>query len=303
MSYNEEIYCGAIIKGDLRGAMEYISKFPEKIQLYARYCELFELEEYIKYDLDPRLDELLLAYQQYYREIFYLCGDKQLAAGKLRDRLLSGFGITDANVQLCDLEEKYLLPLFAEHGYQFLGGKTSGYYGPYVWRTTERVTYAVELPDGVESYTVKMLDRFVSLGWMDYLSFGMVGTGGWTDADGCINCVRSAWDLNGEAFRVSLLKHEAQHARDLRVNRNLSSEDLEYRAKLVELIYTEERNLLRTFVEEADPAAADNGHARAANRIVQEMVRALGVERLEIGYVPVWRIQAVARELFEKSRN
>lgn len=303
MPYNEEIYCGAIIRGDLREAIAYIGQFQEKSQLYMRYRDLFELEEYIKYDLDPKLDELLLAYQQYYREIFYLRREKALSAHKLRDQLLARFGIADESVQLCDVEEKYLLPLFAEHGYQFLGGKTSGYYGPYIWSTTELVTYDVELPDGIETYDVKLLDGIVSRSWIDYLSFGMIGTGGWTDGDGYINCVRSAWDLNGEAFRVSLLKHEAQHVRDLRANRNLSPEDLEYRAKLVELIYTEERNMLRAFAEEADPISADNGHARAASRIVKEMACFLGAENLKVEEVSVCQIQAAARALFEESRS
>jgi hypothetical protein len=31
-------------------------------------------------------------------------------------------------------------------GYHYLGGTTSAYYGPYIWKTTEKTVYSVEIP-------------------------------------------------------------------------------------------------------------------------------------------------------------
>lgn len=296
------IYYGYIVKGDLRGAISYVQQFPDQIELYNRFMERFEQERYINYEVDSDLNDVLLAYQQYYRDTLYLGVGKDQAAELLRKRLLSLLGISDGQTALGDLEQNHLAELFQRRGLHFLGGLTSGYYGPYVWKTTETLSYDVELPNGVQSYCVKLLDGFITRSWIDFLSFGEIGSGGWADGDGYINCVKSAWDFDSESFRVSLLKHEAQHAYDLERSPDMLPEELEYRAKLVELIYSRERNLLQTFAQEADNSDKNNGHAIAAYRIMKGFEKVLGIELLDPLTVPVGTIQAVARSLFEKSK-
>lgn len=295
----KSIYYGYIVKGDLHRAISYVQQFPDYADLYNRFISLFAQEHYITYDVDSELNDILMAYQQYYRDVFYLGIDREQAADILKNRLISLLGISDERTELCDLEQKHLSDLFSIRGFHFLGGKTSGYYGPYVWRSTETVSYDVELPDGIQTYTVKLLDGFITRSWIDYLSFGEIGSGGWADGDGYINCVKSAWDFDSESFRVSLLKHEAQHARDLEANKDMSSEELEYRAKLVELIYSSERNLLQAFAQEADVSDKSNGHAMAASRIVKGFANALGVDDINPATILVEQVQAVARMLFE----
>ena len=136
---------------------------------------------------------------------------------------------------------------------------------------------------------------------MDYISFGEVGTGGWSDGDGIINCVKSVYDLDGEDFQVSLLKHEAQHARDLAMDEGMSSADLEYRAKLVELIYSSRRNLAERFAREADGGDRRNGHAAAAQRIMDGLSGLLGADAWEVPGLPAEQIQAAAKTLFAES--
>lgn len=185
----------------------------------------------------------------------------------------------------------------------FLGGKTGGYYGPYVWRTTETAAYRVELPEETRTFTVRLLDGFVTKGWIDYLSFGKLGTGGWTDGDGVLCCVRSSYDLNSEAFQVSLLKHEAQHALDLERWSSMSSAVLEYRAKLVELIYSAERNLLPQFAQEADGSVGAGGHALAAHMLIEGFARKFNSDAGTLKELPIGLIQKTARELFRKSER
>lgn len=295
----KSIYYGCIVKGDLHGAIQYVHQFPDQAELYNRFMERYEREKYIAYEVDDDLNAVLLAYQRYYRDVFYCRVEKAQAAELLRKRLLSLLDIPDGQTGLGELEQNQLAELFQRRGLHFLGGMTSGYYGPYVWKITETVTYDVELPDGVQSYCVKLLDGFVSRSWIDYLSFGEIGPGGWTDGDGYINCVKSAWDFDSESFRVSLLKHEAQHARDLEIDPDMSSEELEYRAKLVELIYSRERNLLDAFAQEADSSDKNNGHAMAAYRIVKGFEIILGAGDFNPATIPVEQIQVIARKLFE----
>lgn len=299
--FDENEYYGYILKGDLVGAIGYVKRFPEQSTLYQRYITIFDKEQYLNYAIDESLNGILRAYQQYYRDVFYLRLDRAVAADKLRAKLAALLHVTDGNISLDDIEQETIAGEFQRRSFYFLGGKTGGYYGPYVWRTTDNRTYDVELPDGVQPYTVKLLDGFVVKSWLDYLSFGEVSTGGWTDNDGIINCVKSSYDFDSENFRVSLLKHEAQHARDLTLLPSMPSALLEYRAKLVELIYSAERNLLAQFVHETDSSDDSNGHAVAAHRIVSEYCKLLDKSANELGMLSVEEMQSVAKSLFEKS--
>ncbi len=298
--FDENAYYGYILKADLVGAIGYIKRFPEQGTLYQRYITIFDKEQYLNYAIEELLNGILRTYQQYYRDAFYLCLDKDKAADRLQTKLAALLHVND-KYRLCDMEQEAIAGEFQRRGFYFLGGKTGGYYGPYVWKTTESETYDVELPDGIQPYTVKLLDGFVVKSWLDYLSFGKISTGGWTDNDGIINCVKSSYDFDSENFRVSLLKHEAQHAKDLTLLPGMPSALLEYRAKLVELIYSAERNLLAQFVHETDASDASNGHAVAAHRIVSEYCKLLDKSSNELGNLSVEKVQSVAKILFEKS--
>lgn len=83
----------------------------------------------------------------------------------------------------------------------------------------------------------------------------------------------------------------------------MSSADLEYRAKLVELIYSKERNLLQAFSQEANPMDKSNGHAMAAHRIVKGFADALGMDEVDPAAIPLEQIQTIARMLFEQSKK
>lgn len=303
MGFDINVFYGYIIKGDLLSAMSYVEGYPEQAERCHRYLSRFVQEQYATYEVDVCLNSILNIYQQYYREVFFLQHDKEMAAENMRVRFVLFFNISDKHIGLDDIEEKQITGAFSSRGFCFQGGKTAGHYGPYVWRTTETVTYAVELPDGTEEYTVKLLDGFISRSWIDYLSFGEIGPGGWTDGDGIINCVRSAYDLESEDFAVSLLKHEAQHAMDLRRVKDMSSGDLEYRAKLVELIYSRERNLLKHFIQHADDTKEHNGHALAATRIMDGFAKKLNRDRTALGTLSIGTIQTVAKALFAESNE
>lgn len=299
-NFSKDLYFGYIIKGDLPGAIRYVKEFPEQTALYERFMAVFEREQYITYDTDAGLNAILRQYQRYYRDVFYLGTGKEAAENKLKAGLADVLGVREP-AELSRLEQNQVPEAFQRKSFHFLGGRTSGYYGPYIWRTTETKRYEVELPDGIQTYTVKLLDGFISKSWPDYLSFGEIGTGGWTDGDGVINCIRSAYDFDSESFEVSLLKHEAQHAKDLAACPDMSSEDLEYRAKLVELIYSRERNLLKRFAREAGQAGKGNGHASASSRIMRNFARKLNRNDADIENLPNEQVRSTAKALYEES--
>lgn len=295
-AFDQNLCLAWLKKGRLRPAMEYLARFPEQAELYRQYMSLYQQEQYLSYDVDSRLQDILLAYQKYYRDAFYLEQSPEEAAEGLRARLA---GLLEGGAASLDELEELAAEAFRAGGFHFLGGRTGGCYGPYIWRTEELRRYEVELPEGVQEYAVKLLGGFVMESWLSYLTFGLSGTGGWSNGDGLIHCVKRHYDLKSESFRVSLLKHEAQHASDQSRYPGMSSADLEYRAKLVELIYSEERQLLGRFLQEADAANPGSGHGLAAERIVRGFARQQDGDGLAA--LPIETVRAAALELFRES--
>lgn len=255
------------VNGDMKGAIAYMREYEEFRDILPAYIAIFENCEYRTYDVPDFLNQILLQYQVYYRDVFYCGLPETEAADKLRKQLKALLDMPDAEEAL--LAEQ-LQSAFEAKGYHALFGKTQGYYGPYVWKDTVPTVYSVELPEGTAQYTVNILGGFVFRSWMDYLTFGRFGTRGWASPDGTINCIEQAYDFESERFLVSLLKHEAQHTVDMKQFPGITPAELEYRAKLVELHYSSDLGLLQEFLSAADESRASDGHALASARLKRE---------------------------------
>ena len=255
------------VRGDIKGAIEFMREHDEYRDILPEYVAIFEEEKYLSYDIPSDLNDILLLYQIYYRDIFY-CG---ISESKASERLLEGLkdilGTKDVDEVILG---NNLQELFKDKGYYSQFGKTQGFFGPYVWKETVPTVYKVELPGGTAEYKVNILKGFVFRSWMDYLTFGRFGTGGWASPDGTINCIEKAYDFNSEKFLVSLLKHEAQHTIDMKSFPGITTEELEYRAKLVELHYSNNLALLDKFLAEASDERPNDSHALASFRVKKE---------------------------------
>ena len=255
------------VRGDIKGAIEFMREHDEYRDILPEYVAIFEEEKYLSYDIPSDLNDILLLYQIYFRDIFY-CG---IPESKASERLLEGLkdilGTKDADEVILG---NNLQELFKDNGYCSQFGKTQGFFGPYVWKETVPTVYKVELPGGTAEYKVNILKGFVFRSWMDYLTFGRFGTGGWASPDGTINCIEKAYDFNSEKFLVSLLKHEAQHTIDMKSFPGITTEELEYRAKLVELHYSNNLALLDKFLAEASDERPNDSHALASFRVKKE---------------------------------
>ena len=274
------------LNGDIKGAIAYMRNHEEFKDILPAYIAIFENCEYRTYEIPDILNDILRLYQVYFRDTFYCGLPETEAADKLLTQLKALLDMPDAEEAL--LTEQ-LQSAFEAEGYHALFGKTQGYYGPYVWKDTVPAVYSVELPDGTAQYTVNILRDFVFRSWMDYLTFGRFGTGGWASPDGTINCIAQAYDFESERFLVSLLKHEAQHTVDMKQFPGITSAELEYRAKLVELHYSGNLGLLQKFLSEADESRASDGHALASARLKREFA--------DTDQSNLTRIQARALEL------
>ena len=275
------------LNGDIKGAIAYMREHAEFKEILPAYTAIFEDCAYRTYEIPDELNAILRLYQVYFRDTFY-CGIPEAEAA---EKLLTGLR---ALLNMPDAEEAHLAErlqsLFELKGYHALFGKTQGYYGPYIWRDTVPTVYRVELPGGTAAYTVNILKGFIFRGWMDYLTFGRFGTGGWASPDGTINCIEQAYDFESERFLVSLLKHEAQHTVDMKQFPGITPAELEYRAKLVEIHYANDLELLQKILSAADESRADDSHAIASARLQREFA--------DTDQTDLSQVQARALELF-----
>ena len=273
------------INGDIKGAIAYMRNHEEFKDILPAYVAIFEDCEYRTFEIPDILNDILRLYQIYFRDTFYC----RLPEAEAADKLLTGLKVL---LDVPDAEElltEQLQSVFEAKGYHALFGKTQGYYGPYIWRDTVPTVYRVELPSGTAEYTVNILKGFVFRSWMDYLTFGKFGTGGWASPNGTINCIEQAYDFESERFLVSLLKHEAQHTVDMKQFPGITPAELEYRAKLVELHYSSDLGLLQEFLSAADESKTNDGHAIASAR--------LKLEFADMDQTKLFRIQTRALEL------
>lgn len=275
------------LNGDIKGAIAYMRDHEEFKDVLPAYIAIFENCEYRAYEMPDNLNDILRLYQIYFRDTFYCGMPEAEAAKKLLTQLKALLNVPDEEEALV---AERLQAAFETEGYRALFGKTQGYYGPYIWRDTVPTVYRVELPGGTAEYTVNILKGFVFRSWMDYLTFGRYGTSGWASPDGTINCVEQAYDFESERFLVSLLKHEAQHTVDMKQFPGITPAELEYRAKLVEIHYANDLELLQKILSAADESRAGDSHAIASARLQREFA--------DTDQTDLSRVQARALELF-----
>ncbi|MEE8258105.1 MAG: hypothetical protein V3R20_00290, partial [Sphingomonadales bacterium] len=157
----------------------------------------------------------------------------------------------------------------------------------------------------VYEFEVNYLGDFVSLGWASFATFGGPSTGGWATREGLF-VVTPRWDLNSEAFRISYFMHEGRHFADYKKYPNLEQPDLEYRAKLTELAFSDEStfDLLNKFTQHA--AKVENAPHPLANwHVINDLSREfLNGEWPESAEdwekIPAFEIQAFAKKLLQE---
>ena len=222
--------------------------------------------------------QVLKAYAGYYNQVLTLRLSHEIAEQKLASRLVNCF--PEADSPDINKLEVFLQQKFAGIGWYFLGGITSPYRGPYIYESQRKQVFHVELPETTRQLNVFFMESFHSLSWLDYATFGKCGTGGWAKPDGLF-CVSEKYDVSRESFKVSYLKHEAQHVDDYERFPFLKTgcqSLLEFRAKLVELIYAESVIGISKFCNEA---VADTAypHLFASYRLVDLLARRLKTEK------------------------
>ncbi|MFK8039600.1 MAG: hypothetical protein AB8B74_15015 [Crocinitomicaceae bacterium] len=186
----------------------------------------------------------------------------------------------------------------------------NGFQDIFIWDEETTEDYMVILPKDTVNVTVIFIENYHIYGYDNFASIGSSQVGGWALKESAtLYCTKNGYDLNSEKFSTSFLKHESLHFTDLNAYPNLSSSDLEYRAKVVELMYYSEDNMydkIFQFISGADSSFRSHSHPYANYCLIKNLSKILFDSEFEDDYAKwqtcsVESINAAATSLFEKS--
>lgn len=202
---------------------------------------------------------------------------------------------------------KYLKEYIQSKGMHTTGfGRTGSYLDFLVWKKETDTIYNLSLSGEPVAVRVIFMDDFVSLGWQDYATLGKHYPGGWATKE-ALHCVKKAYDLNSEEFRVSYLSHEGRHFADYGLFPKLSSADLEYRAKLTELTLAGETlyKTIEFFINNSNYQSS-NSHSIANFCVIRGLSKNLfendfekDIKKWEL--IPVKKIHKESKKLLRKN--
>lgn len=216
------------------------------------------------------ISDLLKIYQGYWR--------KSLLnnSGNYDDELIKDLSVflkSDENSDSINIQLKNYISSFGMRTTGF--GRTGKLLDLLVWSSETDTNYSISLHEEKINVNVVFMESFVTLGWEEYATMERYYPGGWTTKESLF-CVKSAYDLNSEGFKISYLAHEGRHFSDYKIFPKLTSADLEYRAKLTELSMAKE-TLIRTinfFINNAN-YEGNNGHSVANYCVIRDLSKKL----------------------------
>jgi len=166
---DKQKFYSVCMQGNVLDAIQYLKAFNDKsiedLMLEKQYEECFFNPNY-NHEIDSEdswIKDVLNCYYSYFRSV--LTNNSIEEAEKLLIiRLLKQLTISE-NSDIDEIEEE-LENIFKEKGYSFLGGITSPYRGPYIWKTTKKKDFDVSLPGGeqkVNNYLINIFSLFFLL--------------------------------------------------------------------------------------------------------------------------------------------
>ncbi|MFY7668729.1 MAG: hypothetical protein ACOVQG_08305, partial [Crocinitomicaceae bacterium] len=178
-----------------------------------------------------------------------------------------------------------------------------------IWDKQSQSEYAVHLPEVKIDVNVIFIESYLLRGASDYATFGYSQIGGWaSNNDSSLFCNKGTYKLKSEKFQYSYLKHESMHFVDIKNYPNLEPSDLEYRAKLIELIYCTEKTIFKRldeFILGASNESRENSHPFANYHLIYQLSIKLFNNEFEAD-ISKWKsltpeeINKASLELFQK---
>lgn len=280
----EKIYSYAL-QEDVAKVLAVLDTVPENAlteeqrKVKEKYFHRFKYQdEEVDYNTnDPMLKNLLSLYHSYWRKALLDKSNLQQYNEQLKDSVVAF--LKERNYKPDSLTEQDIANNFGQHLKRYLKqekyysatGKTGSLFDLFVWPKEDTTRYQVKLPETEVETTIIFIDSTVTMGWQEYATFGKYYAGGWATKD-YLYSVRKAYDTTSENFKVSYLTHEAQHFADYKNYPKLTGADLEYRAKLTELIFAQETlyKLIQVFIRNANQEGR-NSHAFGNYAVIRDL--------------------------------
>lgn len=253
---NMEKFYSICLQGNILKAMEYLETVKDKnndiLALRKQYKQRFLSNNKI-YEINSDDSWIKAVVGCYFDYFCAVLTNKPIQDAE--NNLIQGLSkLVNNDSYDFDEIESQLENIFKEKGYSFLGGITPPYRGPYIWKTTIKKKFNVSLIDNEQEVTVYFISDFLMLSWAHFATMGKRHTGGWANENGLyyVDNGSERVDVNSTKFKVWFLKHEAQHLSDYKRFPNLNARNLEYRAKLIELIFNPNSyDLIKKFLNQA----------------------------------------------------
>ena len=304
--FDKKKFKNICLNGDYHQVIAYLNSVSDGGKWLTKYKAVFEGGRYLLKASDEGIAKLLRIYEDYLKWAL----TNETTTDQCKDHLIEKLSPMFPDVSDWDSLVETVNNFIKEKGYHGMLGVVLPYPNIMLWKKQTSSKVKVELPnDNVEIDVVRM-GGVITRGWASYLSWDKVGAGGWVTDTGT-NYFAGQYNTLSSEFKVSLLKHEAQHFHDLKNFPDMDSADLEYRAKLVEMIYHKKTSTLTSFIGRmGDEGGSDhktNPHGHANRRIVQGLSNRIFGKELEV-CPNVWKkaknkIPAAARELFEEDNK
>lgn len=310
----DDRYASLAVQGRLTAAGEYLLTV-HGVAAADRLRRRFERRFILAQEKPPSsgdgfVDELILAYQRYWRSSLLDAGVEPRASADLEDQWRAALGRHEAGWPPpggAGLRQRLEREL-TRRGYRFSFSAGPPVRDLMLWRSERSGDYVVKLVGQTFKTRVSFASSFVLKGWKDYAALGLAGTTGWVETERLV-CVAEAWNTNSERFDVSFLRHEGRHLADTRLYPGLEAVELEYRAKLTELSFA--RTTLPRLLDDFLNGGAlnpDSPHATANLRVMQDLATILdpasgNPERTDWQAIPARTVNRAARELLERNNE
>jgi hypothetical protein len=205
-------------------------------------------------------------------------------------------------------DDSVLKKLIEKEGFKVNFKFRNGFQELFIWDKESIKKYDVILPKDTIKATVVFIESYHINGFDEFATVGDSQVGGWPEKESAtLYCNIGTYDLDSEKFKVSYLKHESLHFTDLNNYPNLSVADLEYRSKVVELIYCTEATIydnIGIFMSGANKADRNNAHSYANYILIKNLSKIIFNSDYESDYtkwktVSAKKINEAAIKLYE----
>jgi predicted CopG family antitoxin len=209
-------------------------------------------------------------------------------------------------------DDTVLKKIIEQEGFKVNFNFRNGFQEIFIWNKESTEKYDVILPKETIKTTVVFIESYHINGYDEFATIGDSQVGGWATKDSTkLYCNKGTYDLKSEKFKISYLKHESLHFTDLNNYPNLSAADLEYRSKVIELMYCTEGTIydrISEFVSGANKADRKNSHPYANYILIQNLSKLIfnsdfNSDSNQWKKVSVDKINKAASSLYESSEN